>query len=334
VTEYLILNRSLPSFTSLSGYASILKKVFGRFRRGLRRPRVSVVLPNYNYARSIEGRLASIDQQSYPPFEIIVLDDASTDGSVALIEAAAPQLRARMELICNAENSGRVFSQWVKGVAAAKGDLVWIAEADDLSEPLFLERLVAAFEDSQVVMAYSQSRQIGLDGEILMETYQPYLAEVDDARWLASYTVLGGEECGTSLAVMNTIPNVSACLFRREALAAALQQEGPDFGGLRVAGDWLIYLGVLARGKLHFCAETLNAHRVHNNSVTRSALKSEALVREVGAVQQQARRRFAVQAEYEAKARAYLQKLYEFFGVASPEYPNVFDHPNFTTLKD
>ena len=56
---------------------------------GVKLPRISVVVPNYNYGRYLRERLTSIWAQTCPIFEVIVLDDASTDDSSAVLNALA-----------------------------------------------------------------------------------------------------------------------------------------------------------------------------------------------------------------------------------------------------
>ena len=293
---------------------------------------VSVVVPNYNYARYIEDRLRQIDWQAYPVSEIIVLDDASTDNSAARIRALIPTLATPARLIVNDRNSGSAFRQWEKGVAAATGELVWIAEVDDCAAPDFLARLAPAFDDPALVMAQSQSRQIGPEGELRYDDYGFYLAEVGAERWAQSYRADGREQAASTLAVMNTIPNVSAALFRRDALADALAASAAELETFRLAGDWLVYLEVLSRGSFAFARQALNDHRVHEGSVTTSALTPLDRVLEVGRMQKIARDRMSPPAEIEAAATAYLQKLYDYFGLAEDAPAAVYDHPVFAPL--
>ena len=97
--------------------------------------KVSVAVPNYNYARFMADRLGSVFRQSYPVHEVIVLDDCSTDDSLPVIRQVAGEWRRYIQLVPNEENSGSVFAQWRKAAELATGDYLWIAEADDLSEP-------------------------------------------------------------------------------------------------------------------------------------------------------------------------------------------------------
>src|ERR1700722_3014578 len=102
-------------------------------------PRVSVIVPNYNHARFLRQRLDSVVAQTFQDFELILLDDCSTDESRKILEEYARDPRARLEL--NEANSGSPFKQWNKGVRLARGKYVWIAESDDYANERFLERL-------------------------------------------------------------------------------------------------------------------------------------------------------------------------------------------------
>jgi glycosyltransferase involved in cell wall biosynthesis len=215
-------------------------------------PRVSVVLPNYNYARYLPQRLASIFAQEPQPFEVIVLDDGSTDDSLAVL--AELSKRYPIRVVAGGPNSGSVFRQWQRGVREARGDLVWIAEADDLAEPNFLSTLLPAFRHPEVVMAYAQSRQIDPQGATLEPDYLEYVADFDASRWEAPYIASLEQELRHGLAVKNTIPNVSAALFRRTALASVLEQHLDEIAAFRVAGDWQAYVRVLELGHLAFRA--------------------------------------------------------------------------------
>ena len=99
-------------------------------------PMVSVVVPNYNYAKYLPQRMESIFGQSFQNFEIILLDDASTDNSAELIEGYRAHPKVSVVEV-SARNSGSPFRQWEKGLSLAKGKYVWIAEADDLAHSDF-----------------------------------------------------------------------------------------------------------------------------------------------------------------------------------------------------
>jgi hypothetical protein len=289
-------------------------------------PRVSVVVPNYNYARFLRSRLDTIFRQTVPVYEIVVLDDASSDHSVPLLEELLETCGVQARLVVNEQNSGSVFRQWRRGAELCRGDLIWIAEADDLADAEFLEATVAAFCDPQVVLSYCQSRQMAMDGSILCDHYRIYTSDISPDKWLNPYVAEGLDEIRTALAVKNTIPNVSAVVFRRDALIAALTECEERLSELRVAGDWLVYVTMLTAGRIAFTPRALNSHRRHADSVTVSNFNLTQLG-EITAMQQEIRQRFPLDEAVRRRAGAYAQQLYEEFGLRSEEQPHVDRHP-------
>lgn len=276
-------------------------------------PRISVIVPNYNYERHIIARLDSICRQSKAIYELIVLDDKSSDNSVEVIKAYLKNADIDSQLIVNEINSGSVFRQWKKGLDHCKGDLVWIAEADDLADRRLLGELSPAFNDPSVVLAYCQSRQIDEHGQVLADNYLDYTQDVS-AKWLSSYYQDGKEEIGEALSIKNTIPNVSAVVMRRTTLEEALKAIGDKLFSYKVAGDWLIYQHVLKQGKIYFSHLSLNDHRRHTSSVTKTTNDHRHL-QEVYEMQETARSLSNPTRSAIAKADAYLEVLHKHFGI-------------------
>ncbi|PYL00937.1 MAG: hypothetical protein DME19_03450 [Verrucomicrobia bacterium] len=101
-------------------------------------PRLSVILPNYNHARFLPNCLEALLQQSVQPLEIIVIDDASTDNSVEIIETFANK-HPLIRFYRNERNQG-VVSGMNRGLELARGDYVYYAAADDQVLPGFFEK--------------------------------------------------------------------------------------------------------------------------------------------------------------------------------------------------
>jgi hypothetical protein len=241
---------------------------------------ISVIVPNYNHARYLDERLASILGQRLRPDEIIFLDDGSSDSSLEIAQAWQARSPIPFAIAANATNSGSPFKQWANGIESAAGDLVWIAESDDTSCPRFLERMAAAFVDPDVAVAYCDSEVIGTDGELLSSTYRFYTDSLSKTKWLAGYIETGRREIGEALAIKNTIPNVSAVLFRRDALNESLSSAN----GFRYCGDWAIYVACLRKGKIAFCPRALNKHRRPPGSLTQEGERDAHGVREAIAI--------------------------------------------------
>ncbi|MES2741849.1 MAG: glycoside hydrolase family 99-like domain-containing protein [Pseudomonadota bacterium] len=276
--------------------------------------RVSVVVPNYKYERYIARRLDSIFQQGFPVYEVIVLDDASPDGSVAAIKAYLESSGNEARLVVNDSNSGSVFRQWKKGVDLCAGDLVWIAEADDLTAPGFLQELATAFDDPQLALAYCQSKQIDAADNIVADNYLEYTLSASDC-CLTDYFRDGKEEIAKSMCIKNTIPNVSAVLMRRAVIAHTLDAVQERLFAMKVAGDWLVYLHVMMKGKVCHSKKALNLHRRHEGSVTGS-LAAARHIDEIVAMQKEAMRLVAPGPAAVALAEGYIDQVCDHFKVA------------------
>src|SRR5262245_31118099 len=91
---------------------------------------ISVVLPNYNHARFLPRSLTCLLRQTRPADEVIVIDDGSTDDSLAVIGEFARR-EPRVRVLRNEKNSG-VVATLNRGLAEARGELVFLASSDDL----------------------------------------------------------------------------------------------------------------------------------------------------------------------------------------------------------
>ena len=113
---------------------------------------ISVILPNYNHANYLEERLDSILNQTYTNFELIILDDASNDKSLSILEKYKKHKKVS-HFIINKKNTGSPFLQWKKGLELARGEFIWIAESDDFCELNFLETQVKYLENASISVA-------------------------------------------------------------------------------------------------------------------------------------------------------------------------------------
>jgi glycosyltransferase involved in cell wall biosynthesis len=274
-------------------------------------PAIAVAVPNYNYAKCLPGRLYTIFDQNHPVEEVIVLDDCSTDDSISVIWNVADLRQRDITLVVNEQNSGSVFVQWARAAEMAKGEFLWIAEADDLSEPVFLSSLIAQMrDDPQIALGFSDSKSVDAEGAPVYDSYKPYYATIAPGA-LSRTDVFEGREFATRfLGVKNTILNVSSVLWRREALLRALVACRDDLKELRMAGDWRIYLECLAApgARIAYVADPLNVHRRHAASVTHS-LKAQQHITEIERMHRIARDHFGL-AERETRAQAdYLKEV-------------------------
>jgi hypothetical protein len=243
--------------------------------------RISILVPNYNYADYLNERLGSLFAQQYPVFEIIVLDDASSDASAAEIQRCAERWKRDLRLIANRQNSGSVFAQWARGVREARGELIWIAEADDLAEPQFLPALAPRFAaDPQLTLAFCDSAQIDSQGHQLADSYAEYCNLDTELDFRTDFSLDARDFLRQGLSVKNPLLNVSGVLLRREPLMKAMERlgwlpQGDDQQATsakthqwRIAGDWRLYIELCRLGgRVTYLAQALNQHRRHQASV-------------------------------------------------------------------
>ena len=274
-------------------------------------PAISVAIPNYNYASHIPARLSSVFLQTHPVKEVLVLDDCSTDDSLNVIRTVAHEWKREIRLAPNQANSGSVFRQWRKAAQSASGEFFWIAEADDLCAPTFLSKMITLMQhDPAVRFAFSDSSAIDAEGVSIWASYKAYYATVAPGALARTEIFDASDFVARFLSVKNLILNVSAVVWRREALLAAIAACGDDLYGLKAAGDWRLYLEALAvkGSEVAYCAEPLNTHRRHAGSVTH-ALNSEKHLDEIAACQAFVRSAFHVGRDCEAMQDSYLREV-------------------------
>lgn len=227
-------------------------------------PEVSVVLPNFNYEAYLPERLESIASQSFQDFEVILLDDASTDGSAQLLKDFG-QKRPGSQVVINNENSGSPFAQWMLGMEKARANVIWLAEADDRCTPDFLETMLPFFDDRNFRLASCASQPITSEGKVIGDYRQLYLDRITPNRWNKDFIATDHEEANAGLGIANSIPNASAVLIRKFTPEPEFLQE---LTSMRLCGDWYFYVRAMRGGLIGYSARVMNDHRRHGNTVT------------------------------------------------------------------
>ncbi len=245
-------------------------------------PQVSVVVPTYNHARFLSRRLDSIDRQSFTDFEVILLDDASSDGSTDILREYARKNPAKTQLVINEANTGSPYAQWARGIGMARGSLIWVAESDDYCDPDFLRLLTLPFADPEVAMAYTAPTYVDFEGQATTYQFAEFTRELSPTKWARSHTTPAKQEVREALGLRNTIPNASAAVFRREAALPYIRD--PLWHRMRVCGDWCLYLKMLQERKLAFIkdAGAFFTHTPENTSAR--AARENTFVVEHGVV--------------------------------------------------
>lgn len=232
-------------------------------------PLVSVIVPNYNYARFLKQRIDSILEQTYTDFELILLDDFSSDESLELLEYYRDnQHVSHIEI--NSQNSGTPFAQWKKGIALARGKYIWIAESDDYADPSFLATAVFLLErNTNASFCFCGGYRVDEFGSKL---------DLDYDRWTKkqyscenAHKVFDGTEyISHNMYWRSYIYNASGVLFKREL---ALRVDTTLCFSMRCSGDWLFWAELARLGQVIEIYKKLNYCRYHQASTSVQAKK-------------------------------------------------------------
>jgi hypothetical protein len=188
------------------------------------RPLLSVFMPNYNHGRFLRRSLGRILGQSFGDIELVVIDDGSTDDSVAIIEDFARQ-DARVRFLRNEHNRGVIYTL-NRALAETRADWVFGASADDLSLPGFFAdamRLTRAHPEAAICCG--RVGMVGDSGEVFGESPES---------WAGRPGYLSPAEVASRIR-RSGVPGTAIC--RRDALLAA----GAYDGSLRWLADWFPY---------------------------------------------------------------------------------------------
>lgn len=206
-----------------------------------REPTVSVVIPLYNAVRYLEQAIASVQKQTWTDWEIIIVDDASTDGSTALaVELAASDPRIR--LFMNERNCGVVESR-NRGIREARGLWVAMLDSDDFWAPTKLEKQLALAQKTGADIIFCSYDLIDGEGRAFGKSFI-----VPESTSLEDTLIRSVISCSTALVRLNVLLEHPFRMgYAHEDLVLWLE---------------LLSSGVRAAG----CREVLACYRVLENS--------------------------------------------------------------------
>lgn len=215
-------------------------------------PKVSVIVPNYNHAPYLRQRLDSIFNQTFQNFEVIILDDCSTDISKEIIEEYRSKSQVS-HIVYNETNSGSPFKQWAKGFELAQGEYIWIAESDDWAESNFLEVLVSFLErNDNISLTFSASTWVYPNHKENVLLY-PCDTEINGNDFIKSRMICG-----------NSIHNASSVVFRKKCLKSVSN----SYTNFKGSGDYQFWVNLCETGNVFYVASLLNNFRKHPENTT------------------------------------------------------------------
>jgi len=209
------------------------------------RPLVSVLLPSYNHAEFVEEAVGSVLNQTVADLELIVVDDASTDGTADVVAGIRDP---RLSLTRLPEN--RLVHPRNLALRLARGRFVAFQNSDDVWAPEKLARQLAVFAaDPAAVAAFTGVRAIGADGAAIAGSWLDGLFQTENrsaGEWLRQFVDRGNCLC------------ISSAIVR----SRALRRVGPFDESLVNLSDFDLWVRLAAIGGLHVVPAELTDMRV------------------------------------------------------------------------
>ncbi len=219
--------------------------------RPLMNPKISIVITNYNYARFVARAIDSALMQSPPVHEVIVVDDASTDGSREIIEA----YRGRVKIVFQPQNGGQ-GAGFNAGYAEATGDLVGFLDADDFLLPGLVDRVASVYQPD--ISLYNFRMQYANEAGETSGSFPPSAIAMDSGA-LSKLVRTRGSYIGSV---------TSGMVYARFALEQIMPIPDQDF---RINADGYLFVTAPLFGPVAGCDTFHAAYRIHGAQFTTAA---------------------------------------------------------------
>lgn len=228
-------------------------------------PRVSVVMIFLNAERFIADSIASVTGQTISAWELLLVDDGSSDASTAIARGAAEASGGRIRYLEHPEHANRGMAETRNlGLREATGEYLLYLDSDDILVPDALERLAAPLDRDRAVAVSCAAT--------LFWNWDPAIEREPDKmqrfREWADRTVGGRLFLAAMIADEDLHPANCSTLFRREAVLAI---GGFDLAFRGMYEDTALLTEVLVRHRVHVASACLSAYRMHLNSFCHTA---------------------------------------------------------------
>ncbi len=209
-------------------------------------PFVSVFIPAYNAEPFVQQAIDSVLAQTYSNYELIIINDASTDNTAKMVNQY--QGHSRVKIYHNPTNLG-VTGNWNRGIALSQGDFIVRLDADDYYTPNYLEKVMVLFKQfSELDMVFTSINLIFGDGKTRLEL--PY-----KDTWIKT-----GAAFLPEITRFCPIRAPSVCLKR-----TCYERLGGVMDDLRIHHDWELWVRIAAHNNnIGYIAEPLTYYRVLN----------------------------------------------------------------------
>jgi glycosyltransferase involved in cell wall biosynthesis len=203
---------------------------------------VSIIMPSYNCGQYVEDTIRSVQAQTYQNWEMIIVDDCSTDDTFAVVEPFIKQ-DGRIKYITNARNSGAAVSRNA-ALRQAKGRWIAFLDSDDLWEPTKLEKQIKFMEENNYAFSYHE------------------YVEIDEQDNLLGVHVSGKKHVGKFDMFACCWPGCLSVMYDAEKIGLI------QINDIKKNNDTAMWLKVIRKADCYLLPETLGKYRRRANSIT------------------------------------------------------------------
>lgn len=243
---------------------------------------ISIIMPTYNRGYIIGRTIKNILEQTYQKFELLIIDDASTDQTQEVVNAFAD---SRIIYRKYNQNAGGAHARNV-GIKLAKGDIICFQDSDDLWETDKLEKQLCEMRRRKAGIIFSRIRTFGVDGTLLKITPEDRIQN----------TVI----CYNELLLGNIVP-MTSLMIKKECMEDVFFDERlPRFQ------DWDFTLQLLKKNQAYYFKHIVGTQYIQQNSITCNhdkALKAMDIIFDKNKIEMQSHK----------PAMANYYKLYGYF---------------------
>lgn len=217
--------------------------------------KISIIMASYNYAHFIGEAIESVINQTYKNWELIIIDDASADNSLEVIEEYVKK-DSRIKLLINEKNLG-LAGTIKKGIESATGNWIAFLESDDIFSQNSLEEKVKAI-NSNAGIIYTDLELFG--DEKSFYKYQNYINDInkyfiqlDNSKFVKNFKEI--------IPKVNPIPTFSVVMVKKELL------EKCNFNSICKASlDYYLWAQLAAETSVYYIHQKLTKWRLHEDS--------------------------------------------------------------------
>lgn len=218
-------------------------------------------MPCFNHAKFLQERLDTILNQTYTDWELIIIDDKSTDNSLAILSEFVEKNVSRVKhFIINESNSGSGYFSWQKGIELAQTKYIWIAETDDFSDSNFIQNLVNVLDsDERIKIAFTASNYVEDDKIIYDSSKRTNFLKVEEDK----FGIFDSAIFVSSMPLETLITNGSSVVFRKPSgkLPQTIFEN-------KQASDIFLWTYLVNGNSFAFINKKLNYFRRHSDSTT------------------------------------------------------------------